>query len=138
MRHDIGNKYIATSCEMTLHEDDWVTGEGDLISRWDASGEIDRASTVKGILEQVPHLDCNFKPVDVLKEFENDPCYDGDTSRFDADLMVDVKDEQIIKVTPEKWTAFQKNECKLYALHIVIYIRKLENLNVDDIPWKSS
>lgn len=126
-------KFIATSCEMTLHEDDWVQGEGDLISRWDCSDSLKQSDSIKELLEQVPHLDCNFKPVDVLEEFENDPCYDGDYSRFDADLMVDVKDEQIIKVTPEKWAAFQKNECKLYALHVVIYVRKVVGLNVDDV-----
>ena len=132
-------KFIATSCEFSLHEDDWIEGEGNLIARWNE--ELAEAETITELMENVPYLDKSYGRCSRIQdEFENDPGCEGDYHRFDADLMVDIEPDchsgggfRIIKPTEEKWKKFENGKVKLYALHITVYIKKFSDLDVDDV-----
>ena len=129
-------KFIATSCEFMLHEDDWFEGEGKLISAWNE--DLGKANTIVELLERVQYLDkCYGRCERIQDEFA---CYDNELNRFDADLMVDIEYDahydggfRIIKPTEEKWKKFQKGEVKLYSLHICVYIVKIADLDIDDV-----
>ena len=129
-------KFIATSCEFTLHEDDWLEGEGKLISAWNE--ELGKAGTIVELLERVPYLDkCYGRCERIQDQFA---CYEDEKSKFDADLTVDIEDDchhdggfRIIKPTEEKWKKFQKGEVKLYSLHICVHIAKIADLDIDDV-----
>ena len=132
-------KFIATSCKFSLHEDDWFEGEGKLISAWDE--DLGEADAIAELLGRVQYLDkCYGKCERIQDQFENDPCYEDETSRFDADLTVDIEDDahydggfRIIKPTEEKWDEFQKGKAKLYALHVCVRIVKTSSLDIDDV-----
>ena len=132
-------KFIATSCEFMLHEDDWFEGEGKLISAWNE--DLGKADTIVELLGRVQYLDkCYGKCERIQDQFENDPCYEDETNRFDADLTVDIEDDahydggfRIIKPTEEKWKKFRKGEVKLYSLHICVHIVKIADLDIDDV-----
>lgn len=131
-------KYFATTCEFMLHEDDWNEGEGKLISRWDEADCMESADTIEGVLEQVNYLNRDaFGKKPINEVFENDPCQDKEYGRFDADLMVDVDGENIIKPTEEKYKQFERGEVKLYALHITVYIHKQTDLDEGDVRYFS-
>ena len=129
-------KFIATSCEFRLHEDDWFEGEGKLISSWNE--ELGKADTIVELLGRVQYLDkCYGRCERIQDQF---PCYEDEPNRFDADLTVDIEDDahyaggfRIIKPTEEKWKKFQKGEVKLYSLHIWVYIAKIADLDIDDV-----
>ena len=133
----MATKFKATSCEFTLHEDDWIDGEGCLISNW--YEDIDEADTIVELLQKIPYLDKSFKKIERIQdEFEHDPCYDNEPNRFDADLTVDIEDDghdavRIIKPTEEKLKQFEKAEVKLYALHICVHVQKVCDLDIDDV-----
>ena len=137
-------KFIATSCEFTLHEDDWNEGEGNLIACWNE--KLAEADSIVGVLQSVPYLDKGYisnavkKIVCMQDVFENDPCRNRDYHRFDADLTVDIEIDshydggfRIIKPTEDKWKQFERGEVKLYSLHIVVHVQKLADLDVDDV-----
>lgn len=133
------NKFIATSCELSLHEDDWLEGEGKLISAWNE--DLGKANTIVELLERVPYLAMGYGRCERIQDqFENDPCNADEKSRFDADLTVDIEDDGhhnggfvIIKPTEEKWKKFRKGEVKLCSLHICVHIAKITDLDIDDI-----
>lgn len=137
----MATKFKATACEFTLHEDDWIEGEGKLISNWNE--DIGEADTIVELLQKIPYLDKNFKKIEQVQDvFEHDPCVyvksNGEQfhepNRFDADLQVDIKDDgRIIKPTEEKWKQFEKAEVKLYALHICVHVQKVCDLDIDDV-----
>ena len=145
-------KFIATSCEFTLHEDDWNEGEGNLIACWNE--ELAEADSIVGVLQSVPYLDKDYYISNAVKKivcmqdvFENDPCRNRDYHRFDADLTVDIEIDshydggfRIIKPTEDKWKQFERGEVKLYSLHVVVHVQKLADLDADDVcneGWKS-
>lgn len=119
-------KFFATTCEFTLHEDDYSKGELKLISRWDEAPGMSRKDSVEELLKSVNYLDCDA--FDGPVEFENDPCSDGEGSRFDADITVEVDDKGydmlIKKPTPEMIEDWKAGKKMLYALHISIYVAK--------------
>ena len=129
-------KFIATSCEFRLHEDDWFEGEGKLISSWNE--ELGKADTIVELLGRVQYLDkCYGRCERIQDQF---PCYVDEPNRFDADLTVDIEDDahydggfRIIKPTEEKWKKFKKGEVKLYSLHICVHIVKIADLDIDDV-----
>ena len=129
-------KFIATSCEFMLHEDDWFEGEGKLISAWNE--DLGKADTIVELLGRVQYLDkCYGRCERIQDQF---PCYVDEPNRFDADLTVDIEDDahydggfRIIKPTEEKWKKFQKGEVKLYSLHICVHIVKIVDLDIDDV-----
>ena len=129
-------KFIATSCEFRLHEDDWFEGEGKLISAWNE--DLGKADTIVELLGHVQYLDkCYGKREHIQDQF---PCYEDEPNRFDADLTVDIEDSahydggfRIIKPSEEKWKKFQKGEVKLYSLHICVHIVKIADLDIDDV-----
>ena len=127
-------KFIATSCEFRLHEDDWFEGEGKLISAWDE--DLGQADTIAELLQKISYLDKNFMKIECIQdEFA---CYDNELNRFDADLMVDIEDDghdgvRIIKPTEEKWKQFENGKVKLYSLHICVHIMKIAELDIDDV-----
>ena len=132
-------KFIATSCEFSLYEDDWFEGEGKLISAWDE--DLGKADTIVELLERVQYLDkCYGRCERIQDQFEYDPCYKDEPNSFDADLTVDIENDahydggfRIIKPTEEKWKKFQKGEVKLYSLHIYVHIVKNVELEIDDV-----
>lgn len=132
-------KFIATSCEFRLYEDDWFEGEDKLIGAWNE--DLGKADTIVELLERVQYLDkCYGKCERIQDQFEHDPCYEDETNRFDADLTVDIENDahhdgsfRIIKPTEEKWKKFQKGEVKLYSLHICVHIVKIVELEIDDV-----
>ena len=132
-------KFIATSCEFSLYEDDWFGGEGKLISAW--IEDLGKADTIVELLERVQYLDkCYGRCERIQDQFEHDPCYKDEPNIFDADLTADIEDDahydggfRIIKPTEEKWKKFQKGEVKLYSLHIRVHIAKITDLDIDDI-----
>ena len=139
-------KFIATSCEFMLHEDDWFEGEGKLISSWNE--DLGKADTIVELLERVQYLDKHYGKCERIQDqFENDPCYEDEKNRFDADLTVDIEDDahygggfRIIKPTEDKWKQFERGEVKLYSLHVVVHVQKLADLDADDVcneGWKS-
>ena len=129
-------KFIATSCEFRLHEDDWFEGEGKLISAWNE--DLGKADTIVELLERVQYLDkCYGRCERIQDQFA---CYEDELNRFDADLTVDIEDDahydggfRIIKPTEEKWKKFRKGEVKLYSLHICVHIAKIADLGIDDV-----
>lgn len=128
--------YHATSCEFRLVEDDWNEGESlDPVSVWneDVNLKKGRAESVKQLLANVPYLWCNAGTSDPSKLFINDPCDEGDFSRFDADLLVTLRGSAIDKPAAEQLEAWKKGECKMHALHITLYVRKLIGLDASDV-----
>ena len=129
-------KFIATSCEFRLHEDDWFEGEGKLISSWNE--DLGKANNIVELLGRVQYLDkCYGSCKRIQDQFA---CYEDELNRFDADLTVDIEDDahydggfRIIKPTEEKWKKFQKGEVKLYSLHICVHIAKIADLDIDDV-----
>ena len=129
-------KFIATSCEFRLHEDDWFEGEGKLISSWNE--ELGKADTIVELLGRVQYLDkCYGRCERIQDQF---PCYEDEPNRFDADLTVDIEDDahydggfRIIKPTEEKWKKFRKGKVKLYSLHICVHLAKIADLDIDDV-----
>jgi len=134
----MATKYFATTCEFTLHEDDWNEGEGKLLSVWDEADCIKASDTIKGVLEQVNYLDDDYEGKRPVAEvFENDPCEDKEHSLFEADLLVDHDGEHIIRPSAEKYKQFECGVVKLYALHITVVIKKQSELDEDDVRcWK--
>ena len=132
-------KFIAASCEFSLHEDDWFEGEGKLISAWNE--DLGKADTIVELLGRVQYLDkCYGRCERIQDQFENNLCYEDKLNRFDADLTVDIEDDahydggfRIIKLTEEKWKKFKKGEVKLYSLHICMHIVKIVDLDIDDV-----
>ena len=138
------NKYIATSCEFRLTEDNWKDGEGETLSVW--GEDVEPADTVEGVLKNVNYIDRDFfadnRPLIESAcnngVFENDPVHEGDYSRFDADLMIYIDgDDHILKPTKQMYEDFKKGIVDLYNLHICVYIRKVVDLDEDDLAVES-
>lgn len=133
----MATKFKSTNCEFMLHEDDWSEGEGKLVRNW--TEELGEADSIIELLQKIPYLDKNFKKIERIQdEFEHDPCYDNETNRFDADLMVDIEDDghdgvRIIKPTDEKYKLFTEGKVKLYALHILVHVKKECDIDVQDL-----
>ena len=123
-------EFDARHCEFMLHEDDWKEGEGNLVCCWDEACVIQPAASVKEVLQQVPYLRCDAYNNEI--EFENDPCQDNEGCRFDADLCVNYINENIVKPTKKDLEEFKAGKKKLYALHVCVYITKLQDLDADD------
>lgn len=133
-------KFIATNCEFTLHEDHWNEGEGKLFASWDE--DIGEADTICGLLNKIQYLDNSYMTSSyrIQDMFAHDPCCSGELNRFDADLTVDIEYNshydggfRIITPSEEKWKLFQTGKVKLYSLHIVVHVKKIEDLDIDDV-----
>lgn len=133
----MSSSYRATSCEFRLVEDDWNEGESfEPVSVWNEDVNLKRgarAESVKQILANVPYLWCNAGTSDPAKLFINDPCDEGDFSRFDADLQVVINGNDIDKPSPRQLEAWKKGAGKMHSLHITLYVRKLTDLDASDV-----
>lgn len=128
-------KYIKLTTEFTLIEDDWNRGELKVISRWDEDDDR-QFDSIEELLKSVDYLDRDGLGGPI--EFENDPASEGDASRFDASITVDIEKEHdsIVKPTVEKLADWKAGKCLLYTLQIFVRAAKLLPLEETDAEAK--
>lgn len=127
-------KFIVTSCRFTLCEDSFNEGEDiETLTEWTEDPRRGRYASVNDALEDVPYLHCSATPVDIKTAFLSDPCVEGDFSRFDADLTVDVVNgNDICSPTEQAVSDWKAGKRSLYALHISVRIMKVAQLDEVD------
>lgn len=128
----MNKKFRVRSVEFRVHEDSYEHGEGNLMCIW-TEENLPVCDTIEEALSKVPHL--NELMSDGKKIWTNDPCFDNEFSRFDADALIDWNNNEcpemhVDEQVKENWKA---GKTMLYNLHAIAYVDVISELSEEDV-----
>lgn len=95
---------------------------------------LSKHDTIEAALAEVPYF--NKLMQKDKKVWINDPCQDGEFSRFDADTTIDWDfnaDSPDTCLSPETIESWKAGKIMLYAMHAVAYIEVSSDLSAEDV-----
>ena len=129
----MSKKYVLSSVEFRVHEDSYEHGEGRLMCIWSDgfTNTYEKLETALGLVGYFNELPDGHKNVWV-----NDPCHQGEFSRFDADVLIDWdfgKESPIMRPSEEVKELWKAGKAMLYNLHVTAIVKVITELAAEDV-----
>ena len=129
----MSKKFVVSSVEFRIHEDSYEHGEGKLLCIW-SSTDYHAHDSIESALGAIEHFNCLL--ADGKNVWVNDPCRQGEFSRFDADALIEWdfgKESPIMHPSDEAKELWKAGKAMLYNLHATAIVEVITELAAKDV-----